>query len=375
MMATAARLDPGLVALPVGAVRHIEGLRLRRERWGAALFDGRYDRVWAMDETVLAAADPASLAHGLRFAGDPFLRGGPYFLGALPPERGFSLQAPVSVSWVLNQACQSSCVYCCTNSHPRAHPGAEAAAAEALIALLARWGVLRLIVGGGEPLLHPQLDRILAAASDHGLAPVLATNGFLLDAQRARALAGEVSQFQISLDSVDPVTYAALRGRAGGPAASLAAIRAGLDAGAGVRVVTVVSARNLAQLPAIGDAVHATGATQWFLFEVQPSGRGSRVYAKLRLPLDAGVRARLAELKERWPGMAVCYWGDGADDGVAVYADPDAQLSIHDYRADTTVNFSAAGSRLDEVARAWNAVPAPLKRRTLVNFTASERAL
>lgn len=374
-MATAARLDPSLAALAPGAVRDIEGIRLRRERWGATLFDGRYDRVWALDEPVLAAADPRSLAAGLRFRGDPFLRGGPYFLGELPSEHGFTLEAPLSVSWVLNQTCQSSCVYCCTNAHPRAHPGAEAAAGESLVALLARWGALRLIVGGGEPLLHPGLDRILAAAAHHGLAPVLATNGFLLDPPRARALAGYVSQFQISLDSVDPVTYAALRGRAGGPAAALAAIRSALDAGAGVRVVTVVSARNLDQLTEIGDAVHATGASQWFLFEVQPSGRGARVYPRLQLPADADVRARLGRLRARWPGMAVCYWGDGADDGVAVYADPDARLSIHDYRANSTTRFSAADARVEEVARAWEAMPAALKRRTLVNFTASERAL
>lgn len=374
-MATAARLDPGLAGLPTGAVRDCGGIRLRRERWGAALFDGRYDRVWALDNGVLAGTDEASLADALRARGDPFLHGGPYFLGDLPPERGFTLEAPISVSWVLNRACQSSCVYCCTESHARAHPGAAADAAEALVGLLARWGVLRLIVGGGEPLLHPELERIVAVAADHGLAPVLATNGFLLDAARAAALARHVTQFQISLDGVDPATYAALRGRAGGPDAALVAVRSALDAGVGVRVVTVVSARNLSELRTIGDAVHAAGARQWFLFEVQPSGRGARVYPKLRLPEGTDVRARLAALRERWPGMAIGYWGDGADDGVAVYADPDARLSIHDYRANTTVHFSAAGARPAEVRQAWDAVAAPLKRQTLVNFTAAERAL
>jgi pyruvate-formate lyase-activating enzyme len=374
--APALAVDGFLAGLAPGETREIDGIKARREQWGATFFDKRYDRVWAMDEPTLARHDSAAaLAAAMRDRGDPFLTRQPYFLGKVPASRDCTLEAPISVSWVLNRACQSSCIYCCTNSHALAHPGIDVAAGIALATTLGRWGALRLIIGGGEPLLHPDLEAIVETAAAHGLPPVLATNGFLLDESRARALATKVAQFQISLDSVDERLYAALRGRAGGPAEALAAVRAALGVGAGVRVVTVVSSRNLEELPRIGEAVHASGARQWFLFEVQPSGRAARLFPKLRVPEGSDVRGRLARLRDRWSDMAICYWGDAPDDGIAVYAEPEGRLAIHDYRADSMKEVAAGGADPGSVRAAWDAVPNELKRRTLANFTAAERSL
>jgi len=210
--------EPGHNPHPTGLVRREGAIRLRFERWGAAVFDGGHDRIWAMDQTHVEREnieDLPRLVHSLGGLSNPFLSAGPFFRGVFPEIEGFSLAAPLSVSWVINQACQSSCLYCCTDSHPRANPGAGLADALALVDLLTEWGVLRLIIGGGEPLLYPHLRPILERAAERGIRPVLATNGFLLDAACARALAPTLAHFQVSLDSVRPATYAALRGRAG----------------------------------------------------------------------------------------------------------------------------------------------------------------
>ena len=41
---------------------------------------------------------------------------------------------------------------------------------------------------GGEPLLHPDLDRLLARITGHGMTTGLTTNGFLLTEERLDAL-------------------------------------------------------------------------------------------------------------------------------------------------------------------------------------------
>src|SRR3984893_18393238 len=58
---------------------------------------------------------------------------------------------------------------------------------------------------GGEPLLHPELDRLIAHVRHHGMMAAMITNGYLLTEKRVRELndAG-LDHMQISIDNVMP---------------------------------------------------------------------------------------------------------------------------------------------------------------------------
>jgi MoaA/NifB/PqqE/SkfB family radical SAM enzyme len=58
---------------------------------------------------------------------------------------------------------------------------------------------------GGEPLLHPELDRLIAHVRSHGMMAAMITNGYLLTEKRVRELndAG-LDHMQISIDNVMP---------------------------------------------------------------------------------------------------------------------------------------------------------------------------
>jgi MoaA/NifB/PqqE/SkfB family radical SAM enzyme len=67
--------------------------------------------------------------------------------------------------------------------------------------------------GFGEPLVHPEWQRLLAVARLHGLRIEVTTNGLLLDAGAATALVDlAVSRVTVSVDGGDPDTYARMRG-------------------------------------------------------------------------------------------------------------------------------------------------------------------
>ncbi len=70
---------------------------------------------------------------------------------------------------------------------------------------LARLGVSIITQSGGEPLLHPGLDQIIARVRHHGRLAGMITNGYLLTAERIRQLnrAG-LDHLQISIDNVLP---------------------------------------------------------------------------------------------------------------------------------------------------------------------------
>ena len=70
---------------------------------------------------------------------------------------------------------------------------------------LAELGTTIITLSGGEPLLHPELDEIIARIRRHGVMAGMITNGYLLTADRIQRLnqAG-LEHMQISIDNVKP---------------------------------------------------------------------------------------------------------------------------------------------------------------------------
>ena len=70
---------------------------------------------------------------------------------------------------------------------------------------LADLGTTIITISGGEPLLHPDLDLIIARIRHHGMIAGMITNGYLLTADRIQRLnrAG-LDHLQISIDNVMP---------------------------------------------------------------------------------------------------------------------------------------------------------------------------
>lgn len=78
---------------------------------------------------------------------------------------------------------------------------------------MAEMGVGRLILTGGEPLLHPELEKILQIAVTSGLYTTLITNGLLLNANRLdKLIAAGLRGITLSLDTLNPDIYYEHRG-------------------------------------------------------------------------------------------------------------------------------------------------------------------
>lgn len=115
---------------------------------------------------------------------------------------------PLSLGWEVTTACNATCVYC---AFRRAAPD-ELSTAEALrlVDEMKVQGTRMVSLSGGEPLLRPDLARIVDALLERGMTLSLNTNGFLVP--RHRALIGRMSRVKISLDGLEPV-HDAVRGK------------------------------------------------------------------------------------------------------------------------------------------------------------------
>src|SRR3954447_3377575 len=114
-----------------------------------------------------------------------------------------STDHPVLAHVIPMRRCNLSCTYC--NEYDDVSKPVAIETMYARLDSLARLGTTCITISGGEPLLHPDLDLIIARVRKHGMLAGMITNGYLLTAERIKRLnrAG-LDHLQISIDNVIP---------------------------------------------------------------------------------------------------------------------------------------------------------------------------
>jgi MoaA/NifB/PqqE/SkfB family radical SAM enzyme len=99
--------------------------------------------------------------------------------------------------------CNLACAYC--NEYDATSAPVPLASMIARVDMLAGLGTSIVTLSGGEPMLHPELDAIVARIRRRGMFATLITNGYLLSRERIRGLnRARLDQLQISIDNVEP---------------------------------------------------------------------------------------------------------------------------------------------------------------------------
>lgn len=110
---------------------------------------------------------------------------------------------PVLAHIVVTRRCNLACTYCSEfDDFSKPVPTEEMLRR---IDQLAAFGTTTITLTGGETLLHPDIEKIIARIREHGILAFQVTNGYLLTIDRIKALnrAG-LDHMQISVDNVQP---------------------------------------------------------------------------------------------------------------------------------------------------------------------------
>jgi MoaA/NifB/PqqE/SkfB family radical SAM enzyme len=115
----------------------------------------------------------------------------------------FHTDHPVMAHIVPIRRCNLACTYC--NEYDDYSRPVPIDVMIGRINRLADLGTTIITISGGEPLLHPELDDIIAAIRQRGALACMITNGYLLVPERVKRLnrAG-LDHMQISIDNVMP---------------------------------------------------------------------------------------------------------------------------------------------------------------------------
>src|SRR5438132_7988794 len=93
-----------------------------------------------------------------------------------------STRHPVLAHIIPIRRCNLSCAYC--NEYDDHSNPVPIATLFERVDRLAALGTNIITISGGEPLLHPELDRLIERIRRHGMLAGMITNGYLMTAER-----------------------------------------------------------------------------------------------------------------------------------------------------------------------------------------------
>ena len=127
---------------------------------------------------------------------------------------------------------------------------------------------LRVLITGGEPLIHSKFAEINEMLPDFFIRKVLFTNGILLTKEKIKSL--KVDEIQVSIDGLEK-GHDAVRG-SGSFRRSMEAIKQSLDAGFAVSVSTMVLRENLTDFDDLERMFKELGIKDWTVDIPTPAG-------------------------------------------------------------------------------------------------------
>ncbi len=165
-----------------------------------------------------------------------------------------------------------------------------------LASLFVAMGITKLRLTGGEPLVRKGFVELVEGLSRHlgrGLDEIaITTNGTRLAEFAAPLARSGVKRINVSIDSLDPGTYARIT-RGGDIGRAIAGVDAALAAGMAVKInVVALKQDNLEEVVTLAEWAHARGAAISFI-EVMPLGTVEAKRIDQHVPMMA-VRERLA---------------------------------------------------------------------------------
>ncbi len=188
-------------------------------------------------------------------------------------------EAPFTIAWELTRACAFACRHCRAEAQPRRDPR-ELTTEESfrLIDQIKEFGDPILVITGGDPMMRRDLHDILEYAVQRGLRTSLTPTTTRLVTQEAlvRVKEAGVRRVALSIDGPNAESHDAFRGVRGSFEIAMRIARDIADAGLSLQINTTVSRYNHYLLDEMVELVASTGAVQWSLFFLVPTGRGQQ---------------------------------------------------------------------------------------------------
>jgi len=187
-------------------------------------------------------------------------------------------KSPFTLAWEITRACALACMHCRAEAQPKPDPN-ELSHDEAIGVLdqIRDMGNPILVVTGGDPLMRRDVyDLLTYAAVEKGLRTSLTPSATALVTPKnlAKVHDAGVVRVAVSLDGPTADVHDRFRGFRGTFDRTRRIMRDVTEAGIALQINTTVSRFNLPVLEQMPAIVSESGAVQWSVFFLVPTGRG-----------------------------------------------------------------------------------------------------
>jgi len=198
-----------------------------------------------------------------------------------PEERTYPLN---QIYFYLTEGCNLRCRHCWIapkyQTKANQYPALDLNLFKSIIEQAKPLGLKGVKLTGGEPLLHPDIDKILGVVRSEKLSLNVETNGVLCTPELVRNMAACPNPFvSVSLDGADAETHEWVRGVAGCFEAALKGIRNLVEAGLRPQVIMTVMRHNKEQMEPMVRLAENLGAASVKFNMLQPTARGERMHS------------------------------------------------------------------------------------------------
>lgn len=203
------------------------------------------------------------------------------------------------VQWDITSACNLNCRHCREKPLVNIRDDVDISLAKSIIDQIVSFGTHTLSIAGGEPLMSPMLQEVLAYSSGKFDRIALSSNGTLINASNARMLSEYVSIVQISFDGHDAASHDSIRGK-GTFDKSVRAVRILQDCGVRVGVRMTLCRQNMGNVKKYIDMAKGLGLPDAYMRRMIPTGNAAK----------CGLEEIPAQELEKCLGEAISYGRD-----------------------------------------------------------------
>jgi len=219
------------------------------------------------------------------------------------------LVAPVRVACMLTLKCDAECLHCYAIPPKEEEKELSTEEWKRVIDELYGLNVFMINFSGGEPLLRNDLEELISYANKRNIQTRIQTNAFALSKERIQSLlsAGLMS-IEISLDGAGAESHDGFRKLKGSFQRAIDAISILVDENILLQVDSVITSKNLAEIPQIVKLVHQLGVGRIFLMRLIAGGRAANNPSLFPAPEEyIKLMRQVYELDKELPEMIIFY--------------------------------------------------------------------
>jgi len=217
----------------------------------------------------------------------------------------------------ITRRCNLRCVYCAYDAGRDEGGLLPGSSWLAILGDLEEAHVQTAMFSGGEPLMHPDIEEILARVAEARFHAAILTNGTLLSARHARILSAPNIMTSVSLDASTSSPHDRLRGK-GSFKAAITGLGHLAKSGAQFRTCCTLTTVNLDEIEDLVSLSASFGAREVEFGRVEPVGRAG--FSEQLLLTREQVREandRISRLAARYEGRMFVGFRSGTDSASA----------------------------------------------------------